>query len=658
VEGGAVAGASSGAVTGLPRPAPSRIAAAAALAACCLAGALLNLTRAAWWTPWAGFTWRPGAIDARFADDHPLTIGAFKRLLVPVPPWRPLAVTLDVRAEVPQATLSVESPLDGVRVRQEVDTSARARVVLVVRAPAGTDGRLPLQADSRSPSGRGVVLESIRVAPVFAAWPLARHGALGALVGAAFWLLAFGWRVWSREVAAPGGDAGARTDPRLERRAAAGAAGLVLAVLGPWTVLKPPLQAPDEPQHIVRATSMRLGPWVGGVQDFVIDTRHLIALSWGPSPILDGLIGRPERYLTREQVSSLEAYPQSVQISARRVVTAHASYPPVLYWFVFGIAWLARAAALSPWQTLYALRLAVAALSALLWGGVFLTMRRDPDFGTRAPAALALFAGIPMYAYLGSSVNPDAIAIPLTIWLAVLCWQGATRGPRPVAIGSVALLLLLTKPSGIQVVPALIAAAAACAWKYPESRRRAIEVARILALVGLVSYVLFYAWSPPALSDAPGLQRSLPAYLADLPARLPGLWVMLWGQLGWLDYRAPAPCYAAVALAVAACVWGWARRGRDTVAREALFFGAFGIVLVASTLGGEFVNLDRTGYMLQGRYFLPCAVCLLPVLARAPRIPVTLLLGAVWTLHAALAWLTLTRYWNGDLGVWVASLPF
>jgi hypothetical protein len=94
------------------------------------------------------------------------------------------------------------------------------------------------------------------------------------------------------------------------------------------------------------------------------------------------------------------------------------------------------------------------------------------------------------------------------------------------------------------------------------------------------------------------------------------------------------------------------------VAREALFFGAFGIVLVASTLGGEFVNLDRTGYMLQGRYFLPCAVCLLPVLARAPRIPVTLLLGAVWTLHAALAWLTLTRYWNGDLGVWVASLPF
>ena len=103
-----------------------------------------------------------------------------------------------------------------------------------------------------------------------------------------------------------------------------------------WAVLKPPLQAPDEPQHIVRATSMRLTPWAGGAQEFAVDPRHLVTLSWGASPVLDGLIGHPDRYLARGEVDALERQPPVPVAEGMRVRSAVASYPPLFYWYVFG----------------------------------------------------------------------------------------------------------------------------------------------------------------------------------------------------------------------------------------------------------------------------------------------------------------------------------
>src|SRR4029453_14713165 len=102
----------------------------------------------------------------------------------------------------------------------------------------------------------------------------------------------------------------AAADTRAGARRAIPVSGLlcgaaVAALLTFWAVLKPPLQAPDEPQHIVRATSMRLTPWAGGVQEFAVDPRHLVTLSWGASPVLDGLIGHPDRYLGRSEVDAL-----------------------------------------------------------------------------------------------------------------------------------------------------------------------------------------------------------------------------------------------------------------------------------------------------------------------------------------------------------------
>src|SRR4029450_2809551 len=96
---------------------------------------------------------------------------------------------------------------------------------------------------------------------------------------------------------------------------------------------------------------------------------------------------------------------------------------------------------------------AVALLAALVWAGVFVTLTRNSEgFDAHAGTALAVMVGTPTYSYLASSVNPDALVVPLAVWLALCCWRAATTSAGSSGVGALALALLLTKPSGIQIV--------------------------------------------------------------------------------------------------------------------------------------------------------------------------------------------------------------
>ena len=189
-------------------------------------------------------------------------------------------------------------------------------------------------------------------------------------------------------------------------------------------------------------------------------------------------------------------------------------------------------------------------------------------------------------------------------------------------------------------------------------RASAIATGRLLILTLLVALASFYAWSPPSLSDGIGVSMSLVDYLGALPGRAPDLWVTFWGKLGWLEYAAPWPLYALVfAATLATAVW-MLRACRGVAADGCLYFAVFALLLAGSTVAGELANLHLTGYMLQGRYFLPTLTLFVPLFAWGPRALRVSVLGSVGVLHVTLFWLTFQRYWRGDFGALLASLPF
>jgi hypothetical protein len=658
-----------------PRPSVGSL---LALVLCCLTGAGVGTVSAGWWTPWSGFSGREPSPSAGRLVDGPVAVGSFRKVIVPLPVWRPLRVTLIVRSPPGARRLSIDAPLDGARAAAVVET-APAPVAMQLTTRGARDGRVALYCavEGVAGEGQGVVIDAVHAAPIVTVSAIVQHTGVGVVAGAALWAFTIGWPLVCRRCvfwrAAPSARPAAPLDPlggsggpertagprgaaRLLWSEGVVAAAAVAALLTAWAVIKPPFQAPDEPQHIMRATSMRLAPWVGGSQYFAVDNRHAVTLTWGVSPVLHGLIGRPDRYLTRAEVEGLKQHPHVVLPDGERILSAVASYPPIFYWYVFGVREVAQSLALTPWTTLHLLRVAVVLPVASLWGLVFVALRRGGYTRVASGVSVALIVGTPMYAFLGSSVNPDAVAIPLAVCLAVLCWRGLATGPSLVAIALVSMAMLFIKPSGIQAVLAIVGASAAYAWRRREATGDALEIARTLGASLLVAWALYYAWSPPSLSDGAGLSLSVWQYIAALPSRVPDLWVMFWGKLGWVDYQAPTPFYALLGLTSMVCAVWAAARARDCA--DVVFLGVFVALLVATTVAGELANVHRTGYMLQGRYFLPALVCVVPVVARAPYLVSAALGASVLALHLALFWLTFVRYWHADAGAFMASLPF
>ena len=191
----------------------------------------------------------------------------------------------------------------------------------------------------------------------------------------------------------------------------------------------------------------------------------------------------------------------------------------------------------------------------------------------------------------------------------------------------------------------LTLAALACGWRYRSRALAAFDVVGTLVFCGLIVYAVYYAWTPPALSDGDGLRMSVAAYFAALPARIPDLWIMLWGNLGWLEYQAPTILYVApLAVSWRWMVWIASRRARRSGPRwRSCSSASTRRRCVVSTFAGEYARLSRTGYMLQGRYFLPALVCLVPFIARGPAPLRIALVVSVALLHVTLAWLTFVR---------------
>ena len=115
--------------------------------------------------------------------------------------------------------------------------------------------------------------------------------------------------------------------------------------------------------------------------------------------------------------------------------------------------------------------------------------------------------------------------------------------------------------------------------------------------------------------DAAIAALSLPAYVWTLIARAPGFWIELWGRLGWAEYAAAPAWYAALLMACLACAASAVIR-RDVdggLTRHALVVSA---TYEAAVIWAEYANHAVVGLYAQGRYFVPAAFALAPVLGR------------------------------------------
>src|SRR5215203_5541765 len=85
---------------------------------------------------------------------------------------------------------------------------------------------------------------------------------------------------------------------------------LVFVYLAGWALIRPPLQSPDEPQHLMKANSVWLQPWLNAVPDrYVLDRPYLNPLAWETPPALGKLFFQPVNALTRGEVDDLRTRP-------------------------------------------------------------------------------------------------------------------------------------------------------------------------------------------------------------------------------------------------------------------------------------------------------------------------------------------------------------
>jgi hypothetical protein len=433
----------------------------------------------------------------------------------------------------------------------------------------------------------------------------------------------------------------------------------VWMLLSVWALIVPPYQVADELQHAIRTTSVTLQPWVAGGDHFLVDQRYSNPIARSPGGELGRLFFRGDRHLTAADVATLKgrAWGELPIVSgAVREQWAGASYPTLYHLTVFALAQpLTALFHLTPYQSTYVYRLASVFLAGVLWGLAFRAM--SGEMGRDAAVrVLVLLLAIPTLVFTSAGVNPDAVVFPLATLSILASFRLLRTGSGATAVAGWLLATAWTKPSGL-VLAAAIGVAAIGVWLVGGVERRRVQLlAGVVAVSLALSWLGFYAWSPPRFFGGDPDDASLLGWLAMVARRIPYFWMTFWGWLGWIDYRLAALWYLllvpVVIANVAFAVGDLARRRLDLFMPMVL--GALIVMIVA----GEWVYLARTGYNIQGRHFLPAAIGLSPLVRHNRRSAAFALLAFLVVMQVAFVRETVIRYYGGHLATLIAALPF
>jgi Predicted membrane protein (DUF2142) len=335
--------------------------------------------------------------------------------------------------------------------------------------------------------------------------------------------------------------------------------------------------------------------------------------------------------------------------------TPHTTYPGGYYGVVFALSEpVAAVGGLSPYQALYLYRAWTVVLAAALWVVVYRALRMSPETSAYARLILALLLLNPMLAFASSAVTSDAINVPLATLAILWTYRTALSGERPWPATLALMACAFTKPSGLLLVGALLMALCAICLRHRARLEHAGAAALALARAGVIVVLAFYAWSPPRFLAGAPVQATLGQYLQHLWIRLPDLWVMYWGRLGWVDYQLDAFWYLTLAGLVGLNLAYVMRRDAATIA---VFCAAVFVAYFVLMAAGEFQLLAVAGYNFQGRHLFPAMVGTCGLVLHPRRMASAALLLVIATMNVLLVVESVERYFGGDWTLLWRSLP-
>jgi len=436
--------------------------------------------------------------------------------------------------------------------------------------------------------------------------------------------------------------------PRLP----AGLAGLLLTVVvvgAVWALLVPPWQTPDEIAHYAYAQDL--------AENFRLPPRQPIGAASAHQESTDQGVADNAAGASRGAFFPQTAPPEwdpAVWATYRAEERANpapsrsdgggpnpaASNPPlyylyadIAYFFDYGGTAFGRLYAMRLWGVLM---VALNALAGWLLAGEVFGRRRLPQLACGAVAGLW-----PMQTFMGASVNPDSLMVPLwtfAFWLGARVIIRHAQVRDAIALCAVAAAAVLTMATSYALLPA-VALALFAGWRgRPAEQRRAALRQLSLASLALVVPVLGWLALGRALGrsainsiaagahPAPFNVRQFASYVWQfyLP-RLPGMVRFRWtsglpaydvwlkegtATFGWLVVPVSAWIYKAVAIVIGviglAALWFMAKlRGRTALWLIAFFALAL-VVLVGGLHFTEYRSIiNGQGHILQGRYLLP-----------------------------------------------------
>ncbi|MBW2243722.1 MAG: DUF2142 domain-containing protein [Deltaproteobacteria bacterium] len=390
-----------------------------------------------------------------------------------------------------------------------------------------------------------------------------------------------------------------------------------------FALFTPPLQAPDEGRHLMRAYLISTG-------ELLVEPRpNGPAQGMVPTSLLEmgrkfsgRLFRQPDEKVSWNDLSA--EFDRKLAVEQTTAIPLPSQYSPLPYLpqaFAMGLVRLLDAA---PVYALYLGRV----LNLLLFVGlVALALAMLPAHRL----GFLLIATLPMTLFEAASLGADGITVALALlFVALVLREGSRAGPLAnravIELVGVAILLCLSKVGYWPITGAVLLLPAS---RFPTPRRRLAVVGLVLA-AGLLATGLWLAAltgieQPPAVHGAiPSAQVSWilghptdawGVLLRTMAEGGPGYVRTFIGQLGSLDVLLPASVYLGYPLLILFCAL------LDGGRRSPVRAGARGIALLLaaatflSVMLLAYVGWNRVGSPLvqavQGRYFIPFAPLLL-----------------------------------------------
>jgi Predicted membrane protein (DUF2142) len=424
-----------------------------------------------------------------------------------------------------------------------------------------------------------------------------------------------------------------------------------------WSILTPPFEAPDEPDHFAYVKQVtEAGRLPSSISEPFETNVEVVA-------VLDALRYFKVRQQPRNQTISSRAEQEKLEQALTRAsdpsrergsyAAGSATSQPPLYYALQTIPYSLAGNMLTRLQLMRLLSALIAGITALF---TFLFVRESlPGVRWAWTVGGLAVAMTPLLGFISGSVNPDAMLYAASAVAFYLLARGFRRGLTPrlaVLLGTVVAIGLLTKLNFIGLVPGIMLGLVILSVRAARISKRSAYLALALACGIAASPVALYA-----VINLLSNHRTLGIVSQRLPhthlsvreisyiwqlylPRLPGMTNdfvglfparQLWfngyvGLYGWLDTTFPGWVYS-VALVCAAIIAALAIRGligsrtelRARVGEIAVYaLMAVGLLaLVGASSYFEFPEL--TASFAEARYLLPLLPLLAVVLAMAAR---------------------------------------